>query len=120
MNNRPYGNELLRAARQTLLDGLLPLLPADRTYDALMIANAMAIAARELVSRGQPDDRINDRIAQFYRDLDLDDTDASEAGLASKIRNRLIDKSQYPRLRILLLAMAREKLAISNPKHLRT
>ncbi len=119
MNNRPYGNELLHAARQTLLDGLLPLLPADRTYDALMIANAMAIAARELESCGQPDDRVDEQIARFYRDMGLDDTDASEADLALKIRNRLIDKSQYPRLRVLLLAVAREKLAISNPKYLR-
>lgn len=119
MNNRPYGNELLHAARQALLDGLLPLLPADRTYDALMIANAMAIAARELESRGWPDDRVNDQIARFYCDLGLGDAGASEAGLALKIRNRLIDKSQYPRLRVLLLAMTREKLAISNPKHLR-
>ncbi|TAL83770.1 MAG: acyl-CoA dehydrogenase [Candidimonas sp.] len=119
MNNRPYGNELLHAARQALLDGLLPLLPADRTYDALMVANAMAIAARELESFGQAEDRDNHQIAQFYRDIGMDDSDASEAGLALKIRNRLIDKGHYQRLHSLLLAMAREKLAISNPKYLR-
>src|SRR5262245_41199523 len=43
----PDGAALLDEARRTLLHGLLPLLPAERRYDGLMIANAMAIAARE-------------------------------------------------------------------------
>ena len=43
MKNRPYGNELLEVARRTLLDELLPLLPAEKTYEALMVANAMAM-----------------------------------------------------------------------------
>jgi glutathione S-transferase len=48
MLDRPTGAELLAEARRTLLETLLPLLPSDRRYDALMVANAMAIAAREL------------------------------------------------------------------------
>jgi len=47
MTDLPNGPSLLEEARHTLLDSLLPLLPPDRRYDGLMIANAMAIAARE-------------------------------------------------------------------------
>ena len=52
MTERPRADELLNEARRNLLDVLLPLLPADRRYDGLMVANAMAIASRE-ASLGQ-------------------------------------------------------------------
>lgn len=45
--DRPDGTALLEEARRTLLEVLLPLLPSERRYDALMVANAMAIAGRE-------------------------------------------------------------------------
>ena len=41
------GIDLMATARESLLRDVLPALPADRRYVALMIANAMAIAARE-------------------------------------------------------------------------
>ncbi|NDP42144.1 MAG: hypothetical protein GZ089_05405, partial [Aromatoleum sp.] len=41
------GEDLMATARDALLNELLPALPKDRRYAALMIANAMAIAARE-------------------------------------------------------------------------
>lgn len=47
MQERPTGVELLIVARKLLLEELLPLLPNDRRYDALMIANAMGIASRQ-------------------------------------------------------------------------
>lgn len=47
MNDRPDAIELLETARRTLLDEVLPRLPDDLRYRGLMIANAMAIAARE-------------------------------------------------------------------------
>ncbi|MBT5191948.1 MAG: hypothetical protein HOM07_06340 [Rhodospirillaceae bacterium] len=48
MRERPTGEELLAIARKVLLEELMPLLPSDRRYDTLMIANAMGIAARQL------------------------------------------------------------------------
>ncbi len=42
-----HAHELLEIARQTLLEQVLPVLPGELRYPALMIANAMAIAARE-------------------------------------------------------------------------
>jgi hypothetical protein len=52
--DRPTGAELLAEARRTLLEELIGLLPADRRYDGLMVANAMAIAARELAAADAP------------------------------------------------------------------
>ncbi|RJG00828.1 DUF6285 domain-containing protein [Noviherbaspirillum sedimenti] len=48
MSDRPNGQDLLLTAREELMKRLLPALPAELRYSALMVANAMAIAAREL------------------------------------------------------------------------
>jgi len=119
MRNRPTGEELLATARRTLLDDLLPLLPADKSYEALMIANAMAIASRELTRCNDDDALADQHIAQFYRVAGVDkDTDISEYALARLIRNRAIDAQHASRLFELLLALTRDKLALSNPKYL--
>lgn len=47
---QPTGEQLLDTARSLLRDELLPALPADKRHAALMIANAMAIAGRQLKS----------------------------------------------------------------------
>jgi hypothetical protein len=47
MADRPHGPDLLAIARETLRRDLLPEVSEDARYTALMIANAMAIAARE-------------------------------------------------------------------------
>lgn len=119
MRNRPTGEELLAIARRTLLDHLLPLMPAERSYEALMIANAMAIASREL-TRCNGDDAVADRhIAQFYREAGLDPgTEVSEYALARLIRSRAVDAQHASTLFELLLTLTRDKLALSNPKHL--
>jgi hypothetical protein len=48
MQDTPTAATLLAAARQVLLDSVLPALPDERRRDALMIANAIAIAGRGL------------------------------------------------------------------------
>ncbi|MFW7340123.1 DUF6285 domain-containing protein [Pollutimonas sp. H1-120] len=119
MNNRPYGNELLSVARRTLLDELLPLLPPEKTYDALMIANAMAIAARELAPHAADDESARCEIRRFHAETGRDGSaQASEHELAALIRERAIRESDYPRLRELLLTLTRAKLLLCNPRHL--
>lgn len=54
MREHPDGAELLAIARDVLRKELLPLLPKDRQYDALMIANAMCIAERQLSAGETP------------------------------------------------------------------
>jgi hypothetical protein len=46
--DRPDAAELLEIARETLTRELLPLLPAEQRLTGLMVANALAIAEREL------------------------------------------------------------------------
>jgi len=48
MTTRPNSKDLLEAARQHLLEILLPQLEAEVHDDALMIASAMEIAIRDL------------------------------------------------------------------------
>ncbi len=47
MREQPDGADLLDTARELLLTELLPKLPEAQRFAARMIANAMAIAARE-------------------------------------------------------------------------
>jgi len=55
MRDRPLGAELLDIARTTLREKLLKSLPAELHYEALMIANAMAIAGRQLEFGEKPE-----------------------------------------------------------------
>jgi hypothetical protein len=47
MHDLPQGPALLDLAREVLLNDLLPLLPEERRLEARLVANCMAIAARE-------------------------------------------------------------------------
>lgn len=55
MRNPPTGAELLETARAVLREELLNSLPSDKRYVALMIANAMSIAARQLENGDEPE-----------------------------------------------------------------
>ncbi len=56
MRPKPSATELLDVARRTLRGDLLGALPEARRYEALMIANAIAIAGRVL-ERGDAPER---------------------------------------------------------------
>jgi len=68
MHDRPDGPALLRLARELLLDDLMPLLPAERRSDALLIAKAMAIAEREAKADERPSREILRDLEMLYRD----------------------------------------------------
>jgi hypothetical protein len=106
MSDQPDGRALLEVARRTLLDKVLPALPPDKTYDVLMIASAMAIAARELASGAARRDAGKEA-----------DAPGDEAGLAAAIRGRRIPESAQAALHGLLLALARSRLMLANPKY---
>ncbi len=93
---QPDGTMLLAEARRLLSEELLADLPERRRYEARMIANAMAIAGRELGSLPPM---------------------ADESGkLATDIRSGQHDRD--PDLRNRLAADVLARLAISNPKAL--
>ena len=128
MPDRPDGPALLEEARRTLLESLLPLLPPERRYDGLMVANAMAIAAREA---GQGDAALRegvkllaglfpasaaagDNLRTWLLDL--------ETRLAREIRAGLCDASGPRReaVRAYLRGSATARVRLSNPKALST
>jgi uncharacterized protein DUF6285 len=102
MKVEPGGEDLLRVARDTLLGKLLPQLPPESHYTARMVANAMAIAGREL--------------AQESKHVSAD---ADTARLAAEIRAGRYDA---PESRAQLIERLREitraRLAVSNPRML--
>jgi hypothetical protein len=98
MRVEPAGAELLRVARAELLESLLPALPESHRYAARMVANAMAIAAREMQS--PPWDASEDA-AHLVAEIRAGTYDAT-AGSA-----RLVER---------LRDMTQRRLAVSNPR----
>ena len=124
MRSSPEGAELLRVARETLLKELLPQLPADSHYPALMVANAMAIASRELMGSTSHRDAERALFRELYGfDGQTETGDPADGpdGLAGRLANDLRlghfdDRTR--RVGELLLREVRERLRISNPKYL--
>lgn len=120
MSIQPTGADLLDAARALLRDELIAALPPERRHAALMIANAMAIAEREL-RRG--DGALRDALARLGSppgegDLRARLVAANRALCAQLRAGAAADSSRRPALHAHLLATVRDELAVSNPKAL--
>ncbi|MGH7159095.1 MAG: DUF6285 domain-containing protein [Acetobacteraceae bacterium] len=122
MRDGPTGTILLEIARAKLLGELLPSLPPEQVYPARMIANAMAIAARELGSDQAALDReVIRRISELYRLMGLAPLppertpEEMERQLAADIRAGRFDTAG-PALRALLDWQVQQRLRIANPK----
>ncbi len=121
--DRPSGAELLAEARRTLLERLLPLLPAEHRYDGLMVANAMAIAARELSApAGLPPEAVAvmDRRREGEEKEAPHALAALERRLAAEFRAGRYDAPGAERdaARRYLRAATLARLRVSNPKSL--
>ena len=126
MNNRPNAQELLAITRETFTAEVLPALPEKLRYTGLMIANAMAIAQREIeTGDAHPRaelERLRKLLPEPSKQPGGDALDAALAGynrcLAREIRaGRFDDRERAAMLEHLLLTTA-EKLAVSNPQAL--
>ena len=97
------GERLLETARDVLRDQLLPALPPQQRHAALMVANAMAIAARELNRRSDP-------AADEARA-------ALDRRLSASIRAGHVDDGvAAAQLHARLLAETRARVEVCNPK----
>lgn len=127
MNNLPPAADLLAIARETLLAELRPLLPEHARYAAAMVANAMAIAARETEAGERPAREALERLDALYgvprRTLAGDALTQAlrehERRFAAEIRSGAFDgeprrREAYAHLR----ASIEDRLRISNPKAL--
>jgi hypothetical protein len=123
MKVEPGAADLLDIARATILAEIAPALPEPQRYAALMAANALAIAARDLAAPHTASEEIA-RIAGLLDDwLPGGDVDADlregTSRLAARIREGRFDEGEA---RVRLLAFLRDttasRLAVSNPKAL--
>ncbi|MFJ4192462.1 DUF6285 domain-containing protein [Pseudomonas sp. NPDC089534] len=113
---QPNAHELLEIARRTLLEQLLPTLSGELRYPALMIANAMAIAARE--NRLQAEARCQELalLSVLTGDTGVPLHEARRH-LAQDIRQGRHDAAHSQRaLTEALRQVTLTRLAISNPK----
>lgn len=126
MNNLPDSSDLLAIARETLLAELRPLLPESARYTLAMIANAMAIAAREIHAGDAAARDALARLDTLYgvsaREREgaalLEALRSHERRLAADIRSGAFDADGERRRQALahLRASVAARLRISNPK----
>jgi hypothetical protein len=128
VNNLPHGAELLLMARETLLSEIRPLLEGDARYTLAMIANAMAIAAREAQAGDAPVHAALARLDALYgrpsaglagaqlREALLE----GERNLAQDIRAGCFDEKNERQRALIehLRESVAARLRISNPKSL--
>jgi len=109
MLEQPDATDLLNTARDALLQKLLPALPAHLHYEARMIANAMAIAAR---SAGVDPTPLATRLRSFADD---------EAHFAARIRAGAYPPGSpaYVGAAKLLQEMVRLRCTVSAPRALK-
>jgi hypothetical protein len=125
MNDHPDASELLDIARRTLIDEILPRLPQELRYSALMITNAMAIAGREHAASGDAEAELA-RLQQLLNDRQepLPATALHSAltnlnrRLAAEIRAGRFDGDARAALLEHLEKTGAAKLAVANPKAL--
>jgi hypothetical protein len=110
---RPAGPELLAAARQTLVDRVVPQLSGDARFQALMVANAMAIALREARSAGS-------ETAAAVRSVTALAADGDIRSLTAEIRAGIHDPRAptHEAVGRALTALAEARCRISAPKAL--
>lgn len=132
----PDSANALNIARQTLLNDLLPTLPKSQNYAALMVANAMAAAMRELMDAGESSAGVQRAVRAFLDEVpqaqatlsptDSVNPEAAQASanndprqtLARALRRQAIPVVHETALRRLLILDTCTRLALSNPKYL--
>ncbi len=126
MQDRPSAAELLRIARDTLVDELLPALPEERKLDVLIIANVMAIAAREAAFGDAPLRAELARLAALYGEPPPPNEPLDAAverlsrRLAADIRRGAFeaDAAKLDQVKAHLLEVTLQKLRTNNPRYL--
>ena len=123
MKVEPSAADLLDIARRTIVSDIAPALPEPARYAALMAANAIAIASREIAAAATgPGEitRIGALLGDWTPTADLQsDLREATARLAARIRAGRFDEGEA-RLRLVghLRETTRSRLAVSNPKAL--
>ena len=107
--------DLVGVARGALRERLMPRLDGEERYEAAMIANALAIAAREVRLGAGVRAEERDLLARFYDAAG--DLDPLRRRLCRDLRAGAIAEERAVELRTLLERLVRARLAISNPDY---
>jgi hypothetical protein len=122
MRTRPHGADLLACAQTLLREELIKSLPPEQKHNALMIANAMAVAARQLQAGEAPEREEGARLSGLL-EHSLEAENAlcvANRALAALIRGGWADPGQSRRADVFahLRQVVRQAVAESNPKYL--
>lgn len=128
MFEAPGRQALIDTALEAFQTEILPGLSGDRKYLGLMIASALAIAARELDSdrSGTAVRHVLDAFAGLYGEdnvaragIDPErQLDSLSKDLSRELREGVFDRELTGAVHGLLTVLAEEKLKLSNPKYL--
>lgn len=120
MRNDPTAAELLDLAREKLTQELIPALPREQRYNALLVAAAIGVALRESEAGEEPYAAFAEELAALYGDW-KSDTPSLFRHLAQEIRDGALDEDGDYRddALSLLRALTLHKLGESNPGYLR-
>ena len=115
MSDRIDVHDLLALARETLQRDLTPVLPANARFTAALVANALAIAGREMLDHSAADIVIADareNLPEFNDDREL----------ITAIRSGALDEPSPSRVaaKAYAAALIRRRLAVTNPSFQRT
>ena len=120
---QPDALALLDIARETLLEKVLPQLEGDARYQTLMIANAMAMAMRELGSDETGGELETQLLRSLYLDCPVPGDEAAgqtvlrlQDLLTQDLRDATLDVIAQPALRQLLRTRTEARLKVSNPR----
>lgn len=126
MRNRPDAHDLLAIAESTFRDRLIDALPDDLRYTALMIANAMANAGREVAAGDKPLRAELARLMELYPNAEAPDRplveqlDRFNRQLAADIRRGVFahDPLRREQVRNHLVQTVLQRVRETNPKYL--
>lgn len=117
INDDPGARDLVAIALRSFREAILPVVPADQRFTALMIANALGVAERELAAGTAAEPTLAAAVGGLLgEDGDLPDLlprlcTAIDAG-------RFDAPDRQAALRAVLKDITRARLALSNPKRL--
>lgn len=123
MRDRPQGHELLAIAAKTFREQLLPALPEEKKYAAMMLLNALSIAERQLANG---EEALHAEVEALSAALGIAvPADASlnaqlgtlNRALAQRIRKGGAEDA--PELQQLLWAITLQKVRESGPRYLK-
>lgn len=117
INDEPDARDLVAIALRSFRETILPLVPAEQRFTALMIANALGTAERELAAGRSAEPALASAIGTLLGE------DGDLPTLAPHLCAHIADGGFDPpdrqaALRAVLTDLTRARLAVSNPKFL--